>query len=64
MKAIYPSPEDKIEILEDDDPVFKDIYDDFEKEIMIGDYIYMGVTKAFRNFLMQIGLIDFDINKF
>lgn len=64
MKAIYPSPEDKIEILEDDDPVFKDISDDFEKEIMIGDYIYMGVTKAFRNFLMQIGLIDFDINKF
>lgn len=57
-RAVYPSPEEPIEILDDDDSCFDGISDNLKKEIMVGSTIYIGTTLAFKRFLEQIGLLE------
>lgn len=54
----YPSPEDNIEILEDDHILFNGIDNFMEKEVDVERKKYIGVTKAFNNFLKQCGLLE------
>lgn len=54
--AFYPRPDENIEILEDDDELFKDINDEMGKEVLKDGIKYIGLTKAFDNFLKSVNL--------
>lgn len=54
--AFYPRPDENVEILEDDDELFKDINDDMGKEVLKDGIKYIGLTKAFDNFLKSVYL--------
>lgn len=52
--AFYPRPDENVELRSDDDEIFKDISNNMNKEVEKDGIKYIGISKAFVNFLKEI----------